>query len=85
MLDTYDGGYRKALLDIDNLLDSLGYIDSMCKSKAQYKTAIKSFLTMLLTSPEDFEKFKSGLFEFKWNPNTKEFIPSDKWKLKGDR
>lgn len=54
MTDTYKGGYKKALLDILNLLeyhDFFGY----CKSKKQMMTTLKSLLRLCLSSPKMLE------------------------------
>ena len=55
MTDTYTGGYKKALLDIEEMLKTkmFGY----CRSKKQYEKLLKSFLKRLLQNPDELEKF----------------------------
>lgn len=57
MTDTYRGGYKKALLDIEEVLDSgmFGY----CKTRNQYNKMLKSLINMLLTDPKALETFMS--------------------------
>ena len=74
MIENYNGGYKKALLDLKNFIQDKSLIDLECKSKKQYKAMLSSLLNLLLTSPEDFENFKSGLWSFKMNPKTKEIL-----------
>lgn len=50
MLDTYRGGYKKALLDLRNLLDTEEF-RGVVKSKSQMLTLEKSLLDLLLTDP----------------------------------
>ena len=50
MLETYRGGYKKALLDLLNLQEHEMF--KMCKSKKQYQTMIRTLLKQLLENPE---------------------------------
>lgn len=50
LLDTYRGGYKKALLDLRNLLDGEAF-KSLAKSKSKMLTLEKSLLDLLLTDP----------------------------------
>lgn len=54
MLDTYRGGYKKALLDVRNLLDSVEFT-SLAKSKSKLLTLEKSILDLLLSDPPSLE------------------------------
>ena len=48
MRDTYSGGYKKAVLDLCNFLQSDGIQAKTCKSKKQYQTMVLSLLELLL-------------------------------------
>lgn len=54
MLDTYRGGYKKALLDMRNLLDGEAF-RSLAKSKSKMLTLEKSLLDLLLTDPASLD------------------------------
>lgn len=54
LLDTYRGGYKKALLDLRNLLENPALSEN-CKSKKQFLTLVTSMLNLLLTDPLTFD------------------------------
>lgn len=58
MLDNYRSGYKKALLDILNLITYHDVFNtSLCtKTKKQYINLLKSFLSLCLTEPKEFDK-----------------------------
>lgn len=58
MLETYRGGYKKALLDLLNLQERDMF--KMCKSKKQYQTMIRTLLKQLLENPENLDVFMEG-------------------------
>lgn len=58
MLETYRGGYKKALLDLLNLQEHEMF--KMCKSKKQYQTMIRTLLKQLLENPENLDVFMEG-------------------------
>ncbi len=78
MTDSYRGGYKKALSDVLNVLDKKDNIvfDYHCKSKKQYQTAVISLLRVLLSSPGDLDDFMDGTYVFRFNPETKEYVPT---------
>lgn len=55
MLDTYRGGYKKALLDLRNLLNNPDFIQHG-KTKKQMKTLFTSMLDLLLTDQDVFDR-----------------------------
>ena len=55
MTDKYRGGYKKALLDVRNLLEH--DMVKECKSKKQVVTLCSSLLERLLTTPEELDTF----------------------------
>lgn len=60
MLDAYRGGYRKALLDVYQLLEHSSDYGCLfgqihCKSKKQFVHALSSFLNTALTDPLSFD------------------------------
>ena len=58
MLETYRGGYKKALLDLLNLQEHEMF--KVCRSKKQYQTMIKTLLEQLLENPENLDLFMEG-------------------------
>ena len=69
MLDTYRGGYKKALLDLRNLLENQVF-GANCKSKKQFSTLVKSMLNLLLTDPLTFDHMlEYGEFVCKITPD----------------
>lgn len=54
MLDTYRGGYKKALLDLRGLITSEGFTYT-AKSKKQFRNLVESLLTLLLEDPETLD------------------------------
>ena len=78
MIENYNGGYKKALLDVEVFIRDCECISHECKSKAQYKEMLLSFLNLLLTNPEELERFKSGLWKFRMNPKTKHLLPYER-------
>lgn len=69
MLDTYDGGYKQALLNMQDLINSVTKRDgnrcegdvwgNSIKTKKALETFLKSFLHLLLTDREAYEQFKA--------------------------
>lgn len=74
MIDNYNGGYKKALLDIYMFINDWEDLDKACRSKKQYKAMINSLLKTILTDPIQRENFQDGLIQFKVNPHTMEII-----------
>lgn len=64
MTDTYNGGYKKALLDILNILDNQ-FLFKELKSKKQYDKRLKQLLQLLLNNPIALDSFKDGVCWFK--------------------
>lgn len=56
MTDKYRGGYKKALLDIRNLVEKQE-ADSFLKGKKQTTTFLRDFITLLLTDYEALDLF----------------------------
>lgn len=54
LLDTYRGGYKKALLDMRNLLENESFT-YQARSKKQFQNLVSSFLDLVLREPEVFE------------------------------
>ena len=65
MLETYRGGYKKALLDLLNLQEHEMF--KMCRSKKQYQTMIKTLLERLLQNPDELDNFMNGLAIMKFH------------------
>jgi len=56
LLDTYRGGYKKALLDLRGTIESLhGMYGYEIKSKKQFQKLMISFLDLLLADPETLD------------------------------
>ena len=72
MIESYNGGYKKALLDLKVFIEDWKTIDEECKTKKQYKAMLLSLLNLLLTNPEELDNFKCGLWVFMMNRETKE-------------
>ena len=69
MLDTYRGGYKKAMLDLSNLLENPEF-GANCKSKKQFSALVKSMLNLLLTDPLTFDHMlEYGELVCKISPN----------------
>ncbi len=64
MTNTYTGGYKKALMDIWNLLDR-DDIAKYIKYKQQYRWLIKDIIQYTLEHPEARESFHDGIAQFK--------------------
>ena len=78
MTDTYNGGYKKAALDIANFLsDHSESIKWFCNTKKKYETMINSLLRLLMTDPVFRERFQSGVYNVSLN-NKGEIIPYQK-------
>lgn len=64
-MDTYRGGYKKALLDILEFQNQFSHmINKVCKSKQQYKTMMDSLINLLLTDPEMLDIWMDGIHSF---------------------
>ena len=72
MLDTYRGGYKKALVDLLNLQEHEMF--KMCKSKKQYQTMLTSLLEKLLQNPEYLDNFMDDFTVMKVNMKTCEVV-----------
>ena len=72
MRDTYEGGYKKALLDVLNFMNS--DIVKVCKSKKQYEHMLSSLLRLLLYNHDMFEIFMQygGNCGYTYNVESKE-------------
>lgn len=73
MTDTYRGGYKKALLDIFDLIYQPDPIfnpfgSKNVKSKKQYEKQLQSLLHILLSNPTALDSFMEGTTWFKINP-----------------
>lgn len=76
MLDSYRGGYKKALLDIYNFMNGHESIYKECKSKKQYRIMMKSLCMLLLENPEKLDVWMhyNTSSKLKMSSNTKEII-----------
>lgn len=62
-LETYRGGYKKALLDMKNLVENRD-VTCIAKSKKQFQNLIISCLDLLLQNPEVLDSMmETGLPE----------------------
>jgi len=65
MTDTYRGGYKKALLDILEFQDQFSNrLDSVCRTKKQYKKMMSSLINLLLTNPEMLDIWMEYNFDY---------------------
>ena len=72
-MDTYAGGYFKALLDFKNYLDSHSGALKRLNTKKKYQTFIESMLGELVTNPwfrQEFREYGGSVEDVSVNMNT---------------
>ena len=81
MIDSYSGGYCKALIDLYELLGA-EVIQLPCNSKKKFKTMVMSLLKILIENHDTRESFmETGgkYIQFRQNPKTGEIVDMERY------